>query len=151
VPLEQARHIDSIADLIGASVSVSRTIGETDVYLFGGITGDLSPYHFNERQMASSTTGGRIVHGLYLLSFAASASVAFWEPRGWHGATISYGFDRVRFLKPVRFGATVTGVYTLESYDAASKLARAKVLATDDDGDPVLAAVHLVKAVDLGV
>ena len=38
---------------IGASVTCAKTVGESDVYLFAGITGDLSPNHVNEVEMAA--------------------------------------------------------------------------------------------------
>ena len=48
---------------IGDSVSFSKTVGESDVYLFAGITGDLAPNHVDEEYMKRSSYGGRIAHG----------------------------------------------------------------------------------------
>ena len=48
---------------IGDSVRFAKTIGETDIYLFAGITGDFSVNHVNEQYMAQSKYGRRIAHG----------------------------------------------------------------------------------------
>ena len=48
----------------GDSVSFAKTVGESDVYLFAGITGDLSVNHVNEQYMARSKYGRRIAHGV---------------------------------------------------------------------------------------
>ena len=49
---------------LGDSASHSKTISETDVYLFAGITGDLNPAHVNESVASASRFGGRIAHGI---------------------------------------------------------------------------------------
>ena len=49
---------------LGDSASHSKTISETDVYLFAGITGDLNPAHVNESVASASRFGGRIGHGI---------------------------------------------------------------------------------------
>ena len=47
----------------GTRVSVSKTVSESDVYLFAGITGDLSPNHVDEVFMRGTQYGRRIAHG----------------------------------------------------------------------------------------
>ena len=49
---------------VGESASRSKTITETDVYLFAGITGDLNPAHVNEQTASLTPFGGRIAHGI---------------------------------------------------------------------------------------
>ena len=48
---------------IGRRVTFSKTITESDVYLFAGITGDLSPNHVDEEYMRKTRYGRRIAHG----------------------------------------------------------------------------------------
>ena len=48
---------------VGDSVTFAKTVGETDIYLFAGITGDFSVNHVNEQYMAQSKFGTRIAHG----------------------------------------------------------------------------------------
>ena len=48
---------------IGCRVTFSKTVGESDIYLFAGITGDLSPNHVDREFMKNTTYGRRIAHG----------------------------------------------------------------------------------------
>ena len=45
---------------IGAEATFSKTVGEYDIYLFAGITGDFSPNHVDEAFMRSTSTGGAL-------------------------------------------------------------------------------------------
>ena len=49
---------------VGDSASMAKTISESDVYLFAGITGDLNPAHVNEHASSQTSFGGRIAHGI---------------------------------------------------------------------------------------
>ena len=49
---------------VGDSASMAKTISESDVYLFAGITGDHNPAHVNEEASKQTAFGGRIVHGI---------------------------------------------------------------------------------------
>jgi acyl dehydratase len=48
--------------VVGDEVSFSKTVGETDVYFFAGITGDFSDNHINEEYMKETQNKHRIVH-----------------------------------------------------------------------------------------
>ncbi|HZF06308.1 MAG TPA: MaoC/PaaZ C-terminal domain-containing protein, partial [Patescibacteria group bacterium] len=54
---------------IGRKVTVSKTVSESDVYLFAGITGDLSPNHTDEAYMRKTRYGRRIAHGALAVGF----------------------------------------------------------------------------------
>ena len=49
---------------VGDSASMAKTISESDVYLFAGITGDHNPAHVNEHASSQTAFGGRIAHGI---------------------------------------------------------------------------------------
>ena len=49
---------------VGTTVTFSKTVGESDVYLMAGITGDFSPNHVNEEYMNGTRYGRRIAHGV---------------------------------------------------------------------------------------
>ena len=51
---------------VSLSVRFTKTVGETDVYMFAGITGDLPPNHVDESFMQKTVYGGRIAHGALL-------------------------------------------------------------------------------------
>ena len=61
--------LDSVE--VGQQVKFAKTVGETDVVLFAGITGDFSDTHINDQYMKKrSNLGGRIAHGALLVGFA---------------------------------------------------------------------------------
>ena len=61
----------------GQRVAFSKTVSESDVYLFAGITGDLAPNHVDEAYMATTAYGRRIAHGM--LSGAFISAVLGYE------------------------------------------------------------------------
>ena len=58
----------------GDTFTLSKTVSESDVYLFAGITGDFHPNHVNEAYMKESVYGTRIVHGALGVGFISAAS-----------------------------------------------------------------------------
>ena len=75
-----------------------RRWGESDVYLFAGITGDLAPNHVNEVYMAGTAYGRRIAHGALLIGYMSTASTLVIGQMPPAGETpVSLGYDRVRF------------------------------------------------------
>lgn len=135
-------HID-----IGDSVKFSKTVGESDVYLFAGITGDFSGNHVNEEYMQRSTFGHRIAHGALLVGFMSTTSsliIADVERKGIDETPVSLGYDRVRFLKPVFINDTVTVTYTVSEIDPDKRRSRAKIEAVNQHGDLVAVAEHIM-------
>ncbi|MEE4166265.1 MAG: MaoC/PaaZ C-terminal domain-containing protein, partial [Desulfocapsaceae bacterium] len=109
---------------VGCSVRFEKTIGESDVYLFAGITGDLSPNHVNEEFMKKTSYGRRIAHGVLLMGFMSTASSLIlqkYPENGDEATPVSLGYDRVRFLKPVYINDTISVNYTIEEFDDERK------------------------------
>ena len=131
---------------IGRRVTFSKTISETDVYLFAGITGDFSPNHVNEDYMRKSRYGRRIAHGALAVGLMSNTSSKILE--GLPGTWVSYGYDKVRFPAPLFLGDTVTVVYEIVERDAAAMKTFARVTCTTQDGRVVAAATHILKAVE---
>ena len=88
---------------VGDRATFSKTVGETDVYLFAGITGDLSPNHVNKSYMEKSSFGRLQAHGALLVGYMSTAStLAIANARADADETpVSLGYDRIRFLAPV--------------------------------------------------
>ena len=103
---------------VGQSASLSKTISESDVYTFAGITGDLNPAHVNEEYARQSRFGGRIAQGL-LSAGLISAAIAMKLP----GPGTIYLGQTIKFLAPVRIGDTVTATVKVLSIDAARRRA----------------------------
>ena len=133
---------------LGAFTSFSKTVSESDVYLFAGITGDFAPNHVNEQFMRGTQYGRRIAHGALLVGYMSTTSTmvnALMGERVPDIFPVSLGYDRVRFLKPVFIGDTITVSYLVESIDAAKSRSLAKVEVKNDRGEIVAAATHLMK------
>jgi acyl dehydratase len=59
---------------VGDFVKFSKTVGESDIYLFAGLTGDLSPNHVDDEFVSHSIYGRRIAHGALMIGFMSTAS-----------------------------------------------------------------------------
>jgi 3-hydroxybutyryl-CoA dehydratase len=130
---------------IGSTVSFSKTVGESDIYLFAGITGDLSPNHVNAEYMKATRYGKIIAHGVLLMGYMSTCSTRIIE--GVDRPAVSYGYDRVRFIKPVFVGDTITVEYVVTEQDLASERTMARVTVTNQDGEVVAVATHILKYV----
>jgi acyl dehydratase len=137
---------------IGDRVSFSKTVSESDVYLFAGVTGDLSDVHCNEEFMSKSAFGRRIAHGVLTMGLMSTTSTLMYTPHvsSYVGLTpVSQGYDRVRFMGPVFFGDTVTVTYTIAKLQGDRRRALADVVATNQRGETVATAVHIMRWVPL--
>ena len=83
--------------------SVGRTITETDVVMHAGQTGDFFPHHMDTEWMKTQPSGQRIAHGTLILSVAVGMTATDINPQA-----MSYGYDKIRFIKPVFIGDTIT-------------------------------------------
>jgi 3-hydroxybutyryl-CoA dehydratase len=132
---------------VGDRATFSKTVGETDVYLFAGITGDFSPNHVDASYMARSSFGRRQAHGALMVGFMSTASTfAIAHTRKDATETpVSLGYDRVRFLAPVFFGDTITVEYTIASIDLERRRSNGDIRITNQDGTLVAVATHILK------
>ena len=95
------KHFDDI-EIGEKAVSRGRTITEADIVNFAMLSADWFPLHTDVEYARNSMFGGRIAHGLLVLSVAsglippvADYTIAF------------YGMDNVRFITPTRIGDTI--------------------------------------------
>ena len=132
---------------VGDHTTFSKTVGESDVYLFAGITGDFAPNHVNKAFMEKSTYGHLIAHGALLVGFMSAAStIAVGAARASADEVpVSLGYDRVRFLAPVFFGDTVTVDYRITAIDLDRRRAIADIQVVNQDGTLVAVATHVLK------
>ncbi|MCG3769571.1 MAG: (R)-specific enoyl-CoA hydratase [Nitrosomonadaceae bacterium] len=139
--METISEFDAIE--IGRSVRVSKTVGETDIYLFAGVSGDFAPVHVNEEHMKGTPYGKRIAHGALIVAFMSWASTKFMEAISFQ--TVSYGYDKIRFVKPVFIGDTVTIEYVLVEKITEKTQLRSQVTATNQRGEVVTVATHILQ------
>ena len=131
----------------GQSVEFSKTVGETDIYMFAGLTGDFSSNHVNEQVMSRSKYKQRIAHGALMIGFMSTTSTMMIERsvrQGIDETPVSLGYDRVRFLKPVFIGDTVTVKYQIAEIDPAARRSRSKIEVTNQSGALVAVAEHIL-------
>ena len=89
---------DWVAGLpIGASASFTKTVGEVDVTLFAGLTGDLHPVHIDEEMMRKTPYGRRLVHGVFVLGLMSTAGARLTG--NLPVPTVSIGYDRVTLME----------------------------------------------------
>jgi acyl dehydratase len=133
----------------GLSEVFSKTVSETDVYMFAGITGDFSPNHVNEVAMAGTPYGGRIVHGALLVGYMSAVSTRILERNAdlipADETPVALGYDRIRFLAGVRIGDTVTVSYEITGTDAAERRSYADIRVTNQRNELVAVARHIMK------
>jgi 3-hydroxybutyryl-CoA dehydratase len=99
----------AIEDLqAGMSASFAKTVTEHDIALFGEVSGDINPVHFDEAFAASTPFKGRIAHGVLTASYISTVLGMQMPGPG----TIFLGLN-LRFKAPVRIGDTVTAVCTV--------------------------------------
>lgn len=93
---------------VGQSAEFSKTVTESDICAFAGITGDFNPAHVNEAYAVSTRFGGRIAHGLLSAGFV-SAVLGTQLP----GPGTVYLSQTLQFTAPVHIGDTITARVTV--------------------------------------
>jgi 3-hydroxybutyryl-CoA dehydratase len=87
------------------SVTAGRTVTETDIVNFAGITGDWNEIHTNKEAADRSPFKQRIAHGALVFSIATGLSVRLGQTAD--TVIAFYGLDRLRFVKPTFIGDTI--------------------------------------------
>ena len=80
-----------------------RTITESDIVLHAGQTGDFFPHHMDKEWCKTQPFKERIAHGTLIFSVAVGMTAGEINPEAF-----SYGYDRLRFIKPVFINDTIT-------------------------------------------
>ena len=84
--------------------TLGRTITEADVVIHAGQTGDFYPHHMDAEWCKTQEFGQRVAHGTLIFSVGVGMTAGDINPRAF-----SYGYDRLRFVKPVFIGDTIQG------------------------------------------
>ncbi|MGY0354388.1 MaoC family dehydratase [Enterococcus avium] len=88
--------------------SYGRTITEADIVTHAGQTGDFFPHHMDEEWCKTQPFGHRIAHGTLTFSIAVGMTANLINP-----VAFSYGYEHLRFIKPVFIGDTITTTTTI--------------------------------------
>ena len=131
---------------IGLKTRFTKTVSESDVYLFAGITGDLDPNHVDEEYCRKTSLGHRVAHGALILGYTSAASTRILQD--FDRPMVSVGYDRIRFLKPVYFGDTITVDYEIASVERQKQRTIAKIEVKNQRDELVAVATHIMQLVD---
>jgi 3-hydroxybutyryl-CoA dehydratase len=124
---------------IGDSASFAKTLSETDIYLFAGITGDFNPAHVNAPEAAAGMFKQRIAHGMLTASFISTV-IAMKLP----GPGTIYAGQDLQFRAPVFIGDTVTATVECIEKLEERKWVKLKTTVTNQDGKVVVAGTATV-------
>ena len=131
---------------VGDSASFTKTVSESDVYPFAGLTGEISPKHVNKVYMEKSSYGRLMAHGALLVGFMSTVStMAIAHCRDAEETPVAVGYDRIRFLKPVFLGDTVSTVYRISEIDIERRRSTAQIEVTNQDTDLVAVGSHILQ------
>jgi acyl dehydratase len=124
--------------------TLGRTITETDVVLHAGQSGDFYPHHMDAEWCKGQEFGQRIAHGTLVFTVAVGLSASDVNPEAF-----SYGYDRLRFIKPVFIGDTLRVRITLrEKRDSPKRpdhgIVVEMVEAINQRNEVVVACEHLL-------
>ena len=144
--MERRRHFEDYA--IGEARETSgRTITEADFVIHAGHTGDFFPHHVDAEAMKQSQWGQRIAHGTMTFAIGIGLTAGEVNP-----LAFTYGFERLRFPKPVFIGDTIHTVLTISALVPDPKWpdhgrVTEQVRVMNQRGEVVLACdhVHLVQ------
>lgn len=112
---------------VGMTASFAKTVSESDVYTFAGITGDNNPVHINAEFAAQTLFKERIVHGMFSAGLI-SAVLGTRLP----GPGAIYIDQSLKFKAPVKFGDTVTATATVEEIDPKRRRVKLRTICTVD-------------------
>jgi 3-hydroxybutyryl-CoA dehydratase len=118
---------------VGDSAEFAKTISESDIYIYAGITGDFNPAHINEPYAQNTFFKTRIAHGMLPAGFISTVLGTRFPGPG----TI-YIRQELNFLAPVRMGDTITARVEVVEILSEKKRVRCKTTCTNQEGTVVL-------------
>jgi len=117
---------------VGQKASFTKTVSESDVYLFAGITGDINPIHINREYAKNTIFKDRIAHGMFSAGLI-SAVLGVQLP----GPGSIYSSQTLKFLAPVYFGDTITATVEITDIVAEKGKVILRTTCTNQDGKTV--------------
>ncbi|KIL41488.1 dehydratase [Gordoniibacillus kamchatkensis] len=124
--------------------TLGRTITETDIMLHAGQTGDFYPHHVDAEWCKTQPFRQRIAHGTLIFSIGVGMTAGEINPEA-----MSYGYDRLRFIRPVFIGDTIKAKVTITDKKPHPKkpthgIVTELVEITNQRCETVLACEHLL-------
>lgn len=122
-----------------------RTITETDIVLHAGQSGDFFPHHMDEEWCKTQPFGKRIAHGTLIFAVAIGLTADVINE-----AAMTYGYDRLRFTRPVFINDTIRVIVTIKEKKEHKKpgfgLVTELVEVQNQHGELVMVCEHILLA-----
>ena len=131
------RTIDTIE--IGDSATFTKTVTESDIMLYAGISGDFNPAHIDAEHAKTTMFGQRIAHGMLSAGFISNVLGNQLPGPG----TIYLG-QELKFVKPVFIGDTVTATVTVREKIVEKNRLKLETVVTNQRGEAVITGVATV-------
>ena len=111
--------LDEIRKRVGEVVGTSSwiEISQADIDTFADVTGDRQFIHVDPEAAARTPFGGTIAHGFLTLSLLSQMAAGAILVPDTSRMVVNYGFEKVRFIAPVRSGKRVRGHFTLAAVE----------------------------------
>ena len=123
------RHWDDMQ--VGDSASFTKTMTETDVIMWVGLTGDLNPIHIDKEYAQTTRFGKVLVPGVLVLGLISNVmtKVTFGHV---------YANQSIKFLKPVYIGDTITAIGTIIEKIEEKNMVKVETKCINQDGALVM-------------
>lgn len=118
---------------IGDTALLTKTITEKEVQLFGELTGDFNPVHFDEEFAKTTRFGKRIAHGMLSASFISSVLANQLPGRG----TV-YLSQTLKFTAPVFLGDIVTVRVTVKDIKESKPIVTLETVCTNQNDETIV-------------
>lgn len=118
---------------VGDRATFAKTIGEADLLLFGAVSGDLYPLHFDEEYAKTTRFGRRAAHGMLSSSLISTVCGLLLQKPG--GLLLG---QNVRYRKPVFIGDTLTATAEVAEIDARRRRLRCRAEVRNQRGEIVV-------------
>lgn len=111
--------IDEVRAAVGKEIGVSpwRTVTQEMIDKFADATDDHQFIHVDPDRAAKTKYGGTIAHGLLTLSLLPAMAYEALRPLDQLELGVNQGFEKLRFLSPVRAGARIRGRFVLTHFN----------------------------------
>jgi 3-hydroxybutyryl-CoA dehydratase len=118
---------------IGDTARFTKTVSESDVYGFAGITGDMNPVHIDKEYAKKSIFGKQIAHGILSAGFISTV-IGTQLP----GPGAIYVKQVCEFKKPVYIGDTISAIVEVTKKDEEKNKVWLRTYCTNQDGKIVV-------------
>jgi acyl dehydratase len=124
-------------------ITKGRTITETDIVIHAGQSGDFFPHHMDEEWCKTQPFKKRIAHGTLIFTVAVGLTAEFVNE-----VSMTYGYEKLRFIKPVFIGDTLKVTVTIKEIKEHKKpgygIVTELVECTNQHNELVMVCEHLL-------